>query len=216
VAPTCPWLVRTALQRLGRQQGDDAVARVLARLATADPSTVESSAVDTDAGAHRAAYLAWFQAAGIDPELAEALYAAESDASSNAFADDVGELMEGLRAAGVRVGVVSDIHVDLRPVFAVHRLSDGTSWADLVQVWVLSFEVGVAKPDRRIFEIALDRLGLPADQVLMVGDRAGWDGAATDLGMTTLLLPALRRLLQRRLHRVLRLVDSPASAADAR
>jgi FMN phosphatase YigB (HAD superfamily) len=216
VAPTYPWLVRTALQRLGRPQGDDAVERVLARLGTADPSTVESSDVDTDAGAHREAYLAWFRTAGIDPELAQALYAVESDVSSNAFADDVGELMDGLRAAGVRVGVVSDIHVDLRPVFAAHRLPDGTSWADLVQVWVLSFEVGVAKPDPRIFEIALDRLGLPAEQVLMVGDRAGWDGAATGLGMTTLLLPPLQEASQRRLHRVLRLVDGPASTADAR
>ena len=145
-------------------------------------------------------------------ELAEALYAAESDVAANPFADDVGELFEGLRRAGVRVGVVSDIHVDLRPVFAAHRLPDGTPWADVVDAWVLSFEVGVAKPDPRVFETALQRLGLPPEEVLMVGDRGGWDGAATDLGMTTLLLPPLTDPSERRLHRVLDLLGGATGA----
>jgi len=53
----------------------------------------------------------------------------------------------------------------------------------------LSFELRVAKPDPSIFRAALDRLGLPADQVLMVGDRCAYDGAATAVGITTLLVP---------------------------
>lgn len=208
VAPTYPWLVRTALQRTARPSSDEAVGEVLAMLRTADGTVVESSAVDTDAAAHRAAYLAWFEAAGIDAELADALYATESDVALNPFADDVGHLLGGLRQSGMRVGVVSDVHGDLRPAFTAHRLLDGTSWAEVIDVWVLSFEVGVAKPDRRVFEIALDRLGLPAEQVLMVGDRGGWDGAATELGMTTLLLPPLTHPSERRLHRVLRLLGA--------
>ena len=182
------------------------MAEVLALLCSADSGAVESSAVDTDAMEHRAAHRAWLRAAGIDDELAEALYAVEADVALNPFADDVGDLLQGLRTAGVRVGVLSDIHVDLRPVFAAQRLSDGTSWADVIAVWVLSFEVGVAKPDRQIFEIALQRLGPSAAQVLMVADRGGWDGAATELGMTTLLLPPLTHPSERRLHRVLRLL----------
>lgn len=214
VAPTYPWLVRTGLERVGRESDDTAVEEVLARLSTADGTEVESSDVDTDAAAHRAAYLGWFAEAGLDEELAEAFYAVESDVAANPFADDVGDLLDGLRRAGVRVGVVSDIHVDLRPVFAAHRLPDGTPWADVVDVWVLSFEVGVAKPDPRIFEIALQRLGLSAGEVLMVGDRGAWDGAATDLGMTTLLVPALTDASERRLHRVLQLVQPPVGRAE--
>ncbi len=208
VAPTYPWLVRTALERAGRRADDTAVEVVLGRLRSADESTVESSAVDTDAAVHREAYFDWFRAAGIDPELADVLYEVESDVALNPFADDVGDLLEGLHAAGVRIGVVSDIHVDLRPQFASHRLAAGMSWADVIDAWVLSFEVGVAKPDRRIFEIALERIGLPAEAVLMVGDRGGWDGAAIELGMTTLLVPPLRESTERRLHRVLQLVGA--------
>lgn len=216
VAPTHPWLVRTALERSGRPSGSAAVEVVLARLRSVDATEVESSRIDTDADLHRAAHVRWFGAAGLDGDLAESLYATESDVTLNPFAEDVVDLFEYLHRAGVRVAVVSDIHVDLRPAFASRRLADGTSWADVVDAWVLSFEVGFAKPDPRIFEIALDRLGLPAEEVLMVGDRAGWDGAATDLGMTTLLLPPLTDPGERRLHRVLQLLTpSPARGRDA-
>src|SRR5690606_19053166 len=117
--------------------------RVLAALRSTDSSRVDSSRIDTDVREHRAAYAAWFRAAGLDDELAAALYAVESDVSLNAFARDVEPLLLALTSAGVRIGVVSDIHVDLRPTFAAHPLPDGRSWADLVDTWALSFELGV-------------------------------------------------------------------------
>jgi hypothetical protein len=52
---------------------------------------------------------------------------------------------------------------------------------------------------------ALDGLGLPVADVLMVGDRGAWDGAAAELGITTLLVPPLRAPDELRLHRVLHL-----------
>ena len=203
VAPTDEWLVRTALERRARETSS--VDAILAQLRRADRSSVDSSLIDTDAALHRAAYLSWFAAAGIDDELAEELYAVESDVSLNAFAGDVGPLLRTLHAAGVQVGVVSDIHVDLRPAFSAHANPDGTTWAELVDVWVLSFELGAAKPDAAVFVAALDRLGLPAADVLMVGDRGAWDGAAAELGITTLLVPPLRAPDELRLHLVLHL-----------
>ncbi|MFE7603889.1 HAD family hydrolase [Brachybacterium paraconglomeratum] len=206
VAPTERWLVETALARLGRAAGAAEVEKVLVALGGADSARVDFSQIDTNVIEHRAAYAEWFRDAGIDGELAGALYAAESDVSLNEFARDVEPLLLGLASAGVRVGVVSDIHVDLRPVFASHLLPDGRSWADIVHSWTLSFEAGLAKPDPAIFRAALDGLGVPASDVLMVGDRAGWDGAALDVGMTTLLLPPLKDPTEERLHRVLDLV----------
>ncbi len=206
VAPTYRWLVVTALTRLGRRAGDADVERVLVALGGVDSARVDSSQIDANVVEHRAAYAEWFRAAGLDGELAAALYAVESDIFLNAFAQDVEPLLVGLASAGVRVGVVSDIHVDLRPAFAAHQLPDGRSWADLVHTWTLSFELGVAKPDPAIFRAALDGLDMPASDVLMVGDRGGWDGAAVDVGMTTLLLPPLTDPTDERLQRVLDLV----------
>lgn len=218
VAPTWPWLVRTALARLGRDHSPAAAEAVLVRLRAADAARVESSAIDTDVDEHRAAYAAWFRAAGVDDDLASAMYACESTPALNPFADDVGHLLGMLDAAGVRIGVLSDIHVDLRPAFAAHRLPDGRTWADVVAAWSLSFETGAAKPDRAAFEHALRLLDLPASRVLMVGDRGAWDGAAVDVGMTALILPPLRSPDDRRLDRVLNLVMpgwSEVSLADA-
>lgn len=206
VAPTFPWWVRTALGRLGRDSGTAAVDAVLGRLRRADHAQVDSSQIDTDAAAHHDAYAQWCRDAGLDDELSRELYAVECDVRLNEFAHDVGPVLLALHEAGVTVGVVSDIHVDIRPHFADQRLPDGRRWADLVDVWALSFELGVAKPDPAIFLAALERLGVPASEVLMVGDRGAWDGAAADVGITTLIVPALTAVTELRLSRVLDLV----------
>jgi FMN phosphatase YigB (HAD superfamily) len=187
-------------------RADTAVDDVLSRLNAADTTMVDSSLIDTDVELHRSAYASWFSDAGIDDELAASLYQVESDVSANPFAEDAGALLRSLHDGGVRLGIVSDIHFDLRPAFTRHSNPDGSTWADLIDAWVLSFEVGVAKPDPAIFNVALKQLGLEAQDVLMVGDRAGWDGAAVELGIATLLLPELRATTDLRLHRVLDLV----------
>ncbi|WP_418276833.1 HAD-IA family hydrolase [Isoptericola jiangsuensis] len=58
---------------------------------------------------------------------------------------------------------------------------------DLADDVVNSSVVGVAKPDRRIFEIAARRAGVPASRCLFVDDRAENIAAAAELGMTTVL-----------------------------
>jgi FMN phosphatase YigB (HAD superfamily) len=85
---------------------------------------------------------------------------------------------------------------DLRPVFRAAGL------ADLIAVFVLSYEHGVQKPDPAIFRAALAGLDTPAEQALMVGDRATHDGAAIEVGMPVLLVPPLRDVTHRRLDLV--------------
>lgn len=206
VAPTYALMVATALGRLGRDASPAAVDRVLDRLRAADGSAAEAPEVDLDPQLHRAAHVAWFADAGLGPDLAETLYRVGDEPELNPFAEDAGDTLAALHDAGVRIGILSDIHVDLRPFFARHRQPDGTSWADLVDVWALSFELGAVKPDPAAFTAALDRLALPAQDVLMVGDRGAWDGGAAAVGITTLLLPPLRDTGDRRLDRVVDLV----------
>jgi FMN phosphatase YigB (HAD superfamily) len=56
-----------------------------------------------------------------------------------------------------------------------------------------------------VFRRTLDALGVEPADALMVGDRSRPDGAAVESGITTLLLPPLRDVADRRLDAVLRL-----------
>ncbi|MEV7415910.1 HAD-IA family hydrolase [Streptomyces sp. NPDC089919] len=70
--------------------------------------------------------------------------------------------------------------------------------ADLADAVVSSADVGCAKPDPRIYEIAADRAGVPAHRCLFVDDREENVTAAARLGMTAhhyTSLPALRAVL---------------------
>jgi FMN phosphatase YigB (HAD superfamily) len=69
---------------------------------------------------------------------------------------------------------------------------------------VLSFDVGVAKPDPAIFNICPETAGSRgAKTCLWSAIGAEWDSAAVALGIATLLLPELRAATDLRLHRVL-------------
>ncbi|WP_182446045.1 HAD family hydrolase [Streptacidiphilus sp. PB12-B1b] len=138
---------------------------------------------DTSAAHHRAAYTAQARAALLPvtgPERADALAAALylRHLAPEAWRPypDAEPVLKELRRRGVPVAVVSNIGWDLRPIFVRGGL-DG-----LVDAFVLSFELGVQKPDPRIFRSACERLGLPPAQVLMVGDHRPDDGGATALG----------------------------------
>src|SRR4051795_4954160 len=85
-----------ALRRLGR---DDDAAALAARLATI-ADRLDAPGVDTDAALHRRTYLDALATLGVDDDLAEALYAVESDPALNVFADDAVSALRVLCAAG--------------------------------------------------------------------------------------------------------------------
>ncbi|WP_153286449.1 hypothetical protein [Streptomyces fagopyri] len=72
---------------------------------------------DLSAAAHRDSYDRWIDAAGADAVLADEMYTALSDARGNALASDVEPTLAAVKAAGLKVAIVSDIHVDIRPAF---------------------------------------------------------------------------------------------------
>lgn len=118
---------------------------------------------------------------GVDRPLADALYSSMLDTWH--VYDDAIPMLQALRSAGIRTCLLSNAGV---PIATVLDREGMTGWYDDA---VLSYEVGCVKPDERIFQIALDRLELPAEEVLMVGDNARDDGGATQLGIRTLILP---------------------------
>lgn len=138
---------------------------------------------DLDAGMHRDAYLHVLRESGLPVEHAEALYARCIDPAEWTVYPDTVEVLKSLQDNGIRTAVVSNIAWDIRPV-----LHAAGAHAD---EFVLSFEVGAAKPDRRIFDAALARLGVDAADTIMVGDSEENDGAAREVGCGFLLVDPL-------------------------
>jgi HAD superfamily hydrolase (TIGR01549 family) len=118
---------------------------------------------------------------GVDRDLANALYDVMLD-TWHAY-DDTVPTLQALKAAGIRVCLLSNAGVPIRNVL------DREGVSPLVDAVVLSYEVGCVKPDHRIFRAALSALGLEATSVLMVGDNANDDGGGASLGLRTLILP---------------------------
>jgi putative hydrolase of the HAD superfamily len=77
-----------------------------------------------------------------------------------------------LRAGGLRLALLSNGGPGQRAKLAAAKL-DPARFAAVV----ISSEVGLAKPDARIFALALAKLGVPGEQVAMVGDSPELDVA---------------------------------------
>ena len=120
----------------------------------------------------------------VDASLSRVLYDVMLD-TWHAY-DDTLPTLRALQEAGVRVCLVSNAGVPIADVLereGITALVDGV---------VLSYEVGVVKPNPEIFRVALELLGLSAASVLMVGDNAHDDGGGSGLGVRTLILPRTR------------------------
>nr|WP_174242763.1 HAD-IA family hydrolase [Micromonospora costi] len=133
--------------------------------------------------AHRGAYtgLAETVDAGIEG-FADALYERVLVPEGWVPYPDTGDVLATLRAAGVKVAVVSNIGFDLRPLFHAWKLDA------LIDAYVLSYEVGRCKPDPGIFLRACGMLGVDPEQTLMVGDTPA-DAGAVKAGCAVLVLP---------------------------
>ena len=135
---------------------------------------------DLSIGAHRASYTGL--AATVDESLATALYDRLLLADGWELYADTVPTLRALRAAGVPVAVVSNIGFDLRSLGAQLGL------ADLVDEFVLSYEVGRCKPDPAIFLKACAALRADPERTLMVGDTPADAGAAA-AGCSVLVMP---------------------------
>ncbi|MEU6992251.1 HAD-IA family hydrolase [Streptomyces sp. NPDC046465] len=135
------------------------------------------AARDRSAELHRAAFTGLAREVPLpDPRLYDALYARHMTPPAWQPYADAAEVLAGLRERGIGVAVVSNIGWDLRPVFRAHGLDR------YVDAYVLSYEHGISKPDRRLFALACAALGVDPRDALMVGDDRRADGGAAGLG----------------------------------
>ena len=139
---------------------------------------------DLSPEAHRQVWMDLFSRLDrVVPGLSRALYERVMDPRSWVPYADTRATLEAVRRRGLKVGVVSNVPADLRPVFGKHGLDA------LVDSYTHSFEVGAEKPDPAIFLSAAKSLGVKPGETMMVGDHEV-DRGAERAGMRVFILPA--------------------------
>jgi putative hydrolase of the HAD superfamily len=103
-------------------------------------------------------------------ELDDDLFAEYVDVHNDAISTidafpDAAQTIRGLRARGIRVGVLTNGPSDLQ-----RRKLRGSGLLEEFDAVAISGELGFHKPDPRAFERALELLGTRADETAMVGD----------------------------------------------
>jgi putative hydrolase of the HAD superfamily len=93
--------------------------------------------------------------------------------------DPMIELMRDLKARGLRMGLLTNNVREWEPLWRVMVPID-----EIFEVVVDSAFVGCRKPDPEIYEIILERLGVPAGDCLFVDDVEANCEAASAMGMT--------------------------------
>jgi putative hydrolase of the HAD superfamily len=203
-------LARAHGVRLPAERLDDAFRRILAQappMVFPDASAEQVPALERGwwRGVVRSTFLAADGTARFDDF--EAFYARVWDhyAAPAAWRARPGahEALQGLRARSLATGVVSNFDGRLPGILA------GLGLAPLLDVVVLPGEARAAKPDPRIFALALARLGVAPADAVYVGDDPERDlAAARSAGLATVdvaglaTLAALPALLCERAERV--------------
>ena len=90
--------------------------------------------------------------------------------------------LDALRSAGLRLAVVSDTSAE------TPRLWSSSPLRSRFDATVFSCETGFCKPDPRMYLLALERIGLPADRCAFVGDGGSHElTGATAVGLSAFL-----------------------------
>lgn len=90
-------------------------------------------------------------------------------------------LVDQLKAKNVTVALLSNIDARLA------SLLRGFGFYEPFAPCLLSCELGVEKPDLRIYEILLEKMSLPAQDILFIDDKSENVEAARELGIDALL-----------------------------
>jgi len=90
------------------------------------------------------------------------------------YEDSMTSLVTRARSAGIRTALLSN---------SWGNQYDRSDWHEMFDVVVISGEVGMRKPEPGIFELALKRIGLPAEECVFIDDMAHNIVAAEQAGL---------------------------------
>lgn len=103
---------------------------------------------------------------------------------------EVLDLVDLARKEAIKVAVFSNV---IEPTYAVIKEA---GYYDLFDDVIASCKVGYAKPDKEIYEIALKRLGVPAEKSVFIDDKQRNLDPAQAMGFTTMLVENQDQLIK--------------------
>jgi putative hydrolase of the HAD superfamily len=139
-----------------------------------------------------------------DDRLPLALYHTFSDPSNYGAYHDVQQTLDELRDLGLRLGLISNFEGWLE------ELLKDLDLHSYFEVLVISGQEEYEKPHPRIFELALERAGVPAHRALHIGDSPISDlEGALSVGMQAIIIDRWGRFPHLDAHRVADLREIP-------
>jgi putative hydrolase of the HAD superfamily len=125
--------------------------------------------------------------------------------------DDIKETFSTLRRLDLKLGIVSNTFVNRA---SLERHLQDLGLLDFFSIQLYSYEFNVRKPDKELFRIAAEKVGVPAGNILFVGDRIDNDILpAMASGMKAALKEAYTNAGKKTpsgAHRIRRLAELPA------
>lgn len=94
--------------------------------------------------------------------------------------EEIFSLASQLKGGGYKVGFLSNAEVPAMNFFHEQHY-------DTFDVTVFSCAEGTMKPERRIYEITLERLGVQPNQAIFIDDREDFIDGAKEMGINTIL-----------------------------
>lgn len=186
---TGPRLARRCAARDVELTTDDAealCAKIQARVDSPAGRAARQGA-DRDSTTHRAAWTALAGSVpGVTAPIAAAYYDCITDIRAWRPYLDTASTLAALNRMDIPVAVVSNTGWDITGSFTAAGL------AGLVDVFVLSCDIGLEKPHPRVFTFACRALDVEPADAVMVGDDPAKDGGAVAAGIPVYLLPVYR------------------------
>lgn len=191
IHPDWPRLAALAREVSGRTFGADEMRRAFGEMLKCVGGETQGGRVINQTGRHWT-FRAMYGGLGLDEEACETLVSGidRAHAERNIWCGPDAEaprVLEELGRAGLRLAVISNTE-DGRARDAL----EAAGLASYFDVVIDSHLVGCKKPDAAIFRLALERLGVEADEAAFVGDSYAHDAlAARAVGMRAILLDPL-------------------------
>ena len=80
------------------------------------------------------------------------------------------EVLAAIRKEGYKIGMIAN-----GDSTGARNIVNSTGLQDYFDAIIISEEVGIEKPDKQVFQVALDKLGVEAENAVMVGNRIDAD-----------------------------------------